>query len=424
MKGTLRRTSKSKPHPDHQSNTEPRKVVSTINPKLFIIAKGNIAPRPKSPTDPGMKLSHPKRNFVINKFGTLPRNLTFQEQSFIKTEEDDNKSTKSDSSYISSEEQVTYASSQSSIISSRNDIQSTHSLSNSPSVSRNHLSSIERSCSEDEILNDKNGTMNGKRNFTKSLSPIQMIAPQSKEFIVPKPEKVEMVKSPVHTKFDRSISQDNIEVDGVSNKYNFKRTESVRNGTAPTGLNISHGKRNFTVNGKSSQSPVAIKSPPIFKTVQKIDLSPSEVKTEEPKTPKVDKNFFRSLSLRKPKVPTEKPIFTRQQSKTNEEMQIKVQHVMKMKSNGQIVCEMEQIATKSPVPKTNKIDHGDVNFEKKDCTSFSKDLAIEPNRYPDTVKVTKIVPQEKTIFNRNDPPEFQHLKFDVSSNGELTINKM
>lgn len=357
---------------------------------------------------------------MINKFGTLPRNLTFQEQTFVKSEEDDNKSFRSDSSYISSEEQVTYTSSQSSIISSRNDIQSTQSLSNSPSVSTNQLS-MERSCSEDEILNERNG----RRNFTKSPSPVQMIAPKAKEFIVPKPEKIEIVKSPVQTKFDRSISQDNIEVDGISNKYNFKRTESVRNGNASTGLNISHGKRNFTVNGKSSPSPVTIKSPPIFKTVQKIDFTP-QAQVEEPTTPKIDKNFFRSLSLRKPKVPTEKPVFTRQQSKTNEEMQIKIQHVMKMKENGQIVCEMEQIATKPPVPKSNKIliNHGDVNFEKKACTSFSKDLAIEPNRYPDTVKVTKIVPQEKKIFNRNDPAEFQHLKFDVSSNGVLTINKM
>lgn len=433
LKGTLRRTSKAKPDPLNfidNSNTEPKKVVSTINPKLFIIAKGNIAPRPKSPTDPGMKLSHPKRNFVINKFGTLPRNLTFQEQSFIKSEEDDNKSIKSDSSYISSEEQVTYASSQSSIVSSRNDIQSTQSLSNSPSVSTNQLS-MERSSSEDEILNEKNGFTRGIHNFTKSPSPVQMIAPQAKKFIVPKPEKIEIVKSPIQTTFNRSISQDNIEVDGISNKYNFKRAESVRNGNSSTGLNISHKKRNFTVNGKSSQSPITIKSPQIFKTVQKIDFTPHhQVNGEEPTTPKVDKNFFRSLSLRKPKVPTEKPILTRQQSKTNEEMQNKTKcvssHVMKMNENGQIVCEMEKYATKPPVPKSNKIfmNHGDVNFEKKACTSFSKDLAIEPNRYPDTVKVTKIVPQEKKIFNRNDPAEFQHLKFDVSSNGELTINKM
>lgn len=420
LKGTLRRTSKTKPAPLNFNDSEPKKVVSTINPKLFIIAKGNIAPRPKSPTDPGMKLSHPKRNFVINKFGTLPRNLTFQEQSFVKNEEDDNKSIKSDSSYISSEEQVTYTSSQSSII------QSTQSLSNSPSVSTQQLS-MERSCSEDEILNEK------KYNLRKSPSPIQMIAPKSKEFVVPKPEKFEIIKSPVQTKFDRSISQDQlIEVDGVSSsKYNFQRTGSVRNGNTTTGLNISHGKRNFTVNGKSSPSPVVLKSPPVFKTVQKIDFSPPKV--EEPTTPKVDKNFFRSLSLRKtkvslekPKVPTEKPIFTRQQSKTMEEMQIKIQNVMKMKENGQIVCEMEQIVTKPPAPKSNKIliNHGDVNYEKKTCTSFSKDLAIEPNRYPDTVKVIKIVPQEKKIFNRNDPAEFQHLKFDVSSNGELTINKM
>lgn len=369
-----------------------------------------------------MKLSHPKRNFVINKFGTLPRNLTFKEQSFLKSEEDDNRSIKSDSSYISSEEQVTYTSSQSSILSSKNDIQSTHSLSNSPSVSTNQLS-IERSCSEDEILNEKNDLMktHGNHNFTKSPSPVQMAAPQTREFIVPRPAKIEIIKSPIQTKFDRSFSQDNMEVDGI-NKYNFKRTESVRNGNAPTGLNISHGKRNFTVNGKSSPSPsVAIKSPPIFKTVQKIDFSP-DVKIDEP-APTIDKNFFRSLSLRKPKVPTEKPIFTRQQSKTNEEMKIKIQNVMKIKENGQIVCEMEQIATKPPVPKPNKMNHGDVNFEKKDCTSFSKDLAIEPNRYPDTVQITKIVPQEKKIFNRNDPPEFQHLKFNVSVNGELTINK-
>lgn len=353
-----------------------------------------------------MKLSHPKRNFVINKFGTLPRNLTFQEQSFVKNEEDDNKSIKSDSSYISSEEQVTYTSSQSSFI------QSTQSLSSSPSVSTQQLS-MERSCSEDEILNEN------KNNLRKSPSPIQMIAPKSKEFIVPKPEKFEIIKSPVQTKFNRSISQDQL-LNG-----------NVRNGNATTGLNISHGKRNFTVNGKSSPSPIVLKSPPIFKTVQKIDFSPP--KLEEPTTPKVDKNFFRSLSLRKtkipmekPKVPTEKPIFTRQQSKTMEEMQIKIQNVMKMKENGQIVCEMEQIVTKPPTPKSNKvlINHGDVNYEKKACTSFSKDLAIEPNRYPDTVKVIKIVPQEKKIFNRNDPAEFQHLKFEVSSNGELTINKM
>ncbi|XP_037916721.1 uncharacterized protein LOC119655091 isoform X1 [Hermetia illucens] len=58
-----------------------------------------------------------------------------------------------------------------------------------------------------------------------------------------------------------------------------------------------------------------------------------------------------------------------------------------------------------------------VNFEQRTVVSFSRDLSVTPNRYPDTVKTTKTVDANGGISSL--PKEFASLKFEIAPDGEL-----
>ncbi|XP_055372625.1 probable serine/threonine-protein kinase cdc7 isoform X2 [Condylostylus longicornis] len=58
-----------------------------------------------------------------------------------------------------------------------------------------------------------------------------------------------------------------------------------------------------------------------------------------------------------------------------------------------------------------------VNFEQKTIVSFSKDLSTEPNRYPDTVKITKTISNGNGINKSNDTINFNEDDVDDDDEG-------
>ncbi|XP_037051858.1 uncharacterized protein LOC119085544 [Bradysia coprophila] len=62
-------------------------------------------------------------------------------------------------------------------------------------------------------------------------------------------------------------------------------------------------------------------------------------------------------------------------------------------------------------PTIHHINHGNSNYKVKPITSFARDLQLEPNRYPDTVAVTKTAEPEPVFFS--------DIKFIINSNGEV-----
>lgn len=62
-------------------------------------------------------------------------------------------------------------------------------------------------------------------------------------------------------------------------------------------------------------------------------------------------------------------------------------------------------------PTIHHINHGNTNYKAKPITSFSRDLQLTPNRYPDKVAVTKTVEPEPVFFS--------DIKFVINSNGEV-----
>lgn len=81
------------------------------------------------------------------------------------------------------------------------------------------------------------------------------------------------------------------------------------------------------------------------------------------------------------------------------------------KPNGHI------LTPKTPTPKPSHLNNNGVNFEQRSMISFAKDLSVEPNRYPDTVKIVKNI--EST--GKPLPKEFNELKFEIASNGEVLM---
>lgn len=69
----------------------------------------------------------------------------------------------------------------------------------------------------------------------------------------------------------------------------------------------------------------------------------------------------------------------------------------------------------SPDPSAEK----GVNFEPKTVVSFSKDLGSEPNKYPDTVKITKEA--ESTLEASEELKELSKLKFEIKDDGNQDI---
>lgn len=57
------------------------------------------------------------------------------------------------------------------------------------------------------------------------------------------------------------------------------------------------------------------------------------------------------------------------------------------------------------------INHGNLNYKAKPVTSFSRDLQLTPNRYPDKIAVTKTADAEPVFFS--------DIKFAINSNGEV-----
>lgn len=62
-------------------------------------------------------------------------------------------------------------------------------------------------------------------------------------------------------------------------------------------------------------------------------------------------------------------------------------------------------------PAIHHINHGNSNYKVKPVTSFSRDLQLTPNRYPEKVPVTKTVEPEPVFFS--------DIKFAINSNGEV-----
>lgn len=62
-------------------------------------------------------------------------------------------------------------------------------------------------------------------------------------------------------------------------------------------------------------------------------------------------------------------------------------------------------------PTIHHINHGTLNYKAKPITSFSRDLQLAPNRYPEKIPVTKTVEPEPVFFS--------DIKFIINSNGEV-----
>lgn len=67
--------------------------------------------------------------------------------------------------------------------------------------------------------------------------------------------------------------------------------------------------------------------------------------------------------------------------------------------------------SKITTPVVHHINNGNMNYKAKPITSFSRDLQLTPNRYPDTVPVTKVTEPEPVFFS--------DIKFIINSNGEV-----
>ncbi|KAJ6648054.1 hypothetical protein Bhyg_03279 [Pseudolycoriella hygida] len=62
-------------------------------------------------------------------------------------------------------------------------------------------------------------------------------------------------------------------------------------------------------------------------------------------------------------------------------------------------------------PTIHHINRGNLNYKPKPVTSFSRDLQLTPNRYPDKIPVTKNIEPEPVFFS--------DIKFSINSNGEV-----
>lgn len=78
----------------------------------------------------------------------------------------------------------------------------------------------------------------------------------------------------------------------------------------------------------------------------------------------------------------------------------------------QLFKQQQNLATsKITSPTIHHINHGTLNYKAKPVTSFSRDLQLTPNRYPDKIPVTKTVEPEPVFFS--------DIKFVINSNGEV-----
>lgn len=78
----------------------------------------------------------------------------------------------------------------------------------------------------------------------------------------------------------------------------------------------------------------------------------------------------------------------------------------------QLFKQQQNLATsKITSPTIHHINNGNVNYKPKPVTSFSRDLQLTPNRYPDKIPVTKTVEPEPVFFS--------DIKFVINSNGEV-----
>lgn len=78
----------------------------------------------------------------------------------------------------------------------------------------------------------------------------------------------------------------------------------------------------------------------------------------------------------------------------------------------QLFKQQQNLASpKITTPTIHHLNHGTLNFKAKPVTSFSRDLQLTPNRYPEKISKSKTTEPEPVFFS--------DIKFAINSNGEV-----
>lgn len=135
---------------------------------------------------------------------------------------------------------------------------------------------------------------------------------------------------------------------------------------------------------------------------EKVELNDIQRKIQKLKTVEIDKIHSSSTSLHEENI----------KKSSNSVTEIDCfQSSPILPRRAQLFKQQQNLANPRITSPIHHLNHGAMNFKVKPVTSFSRDLQLTPNRYPEKIAVTKTVETEPVFFS--------DIKFAINSNGEV-----